>query len=265
MQTNDEWDWLKVTIPLLAVFIAQVVIIWKWFADSAEKRKEDKRTSKLNRLNQQLSDLYGPLYAHYETGEKNWFDFIGKYSNDPMPVVEFKRFFQEERVFPEPNEEQLKAYRLYMKTIFMPTNIAMEEVIVNKAELLVGKTMPDCLLKLCVHIASNKPLMEKWNEEGFDESSVENHKSGFAHPGFEVREYIQASFSVLKEEQELIINRIKEDINEQDLEERIDKRVKKLRLEREARKLKAERLLTHNKGGLIPIAEPVQTEKISVD
>lgn len=248
----QESNWsISLWIPLIAVLIAQIVFIWKYYAEQKAKRKDEKRTAKLNRLNQQLSDLYGPLYALYETGEKQWLTFVDKYSNDPMPVPEFKRFFVEERDFESPNPEQLKEYRLWMKTTFMPNNIRMEEVIVNRAELIVGKGMPQCLLDLCAHVAANKPVMDRWEAEDFDEASEEDHKAGYRHPGFAIREYVRASFNVLKKEQELLLNGEKDDTDENDLEKQINHQIEVQRIDREMRYDEAERLLAASTPKLI--------------
>ena len=135
------------TLGFIATLIGHGIFIWRFYRETKAKRKDDKRAAKLARLNKQVSDLYGPLYALYETGERNWFAFIELYAQDPMPVALFRRFFPvDEREIPAPGTEALKTFRRYMKTMFMSTNVAMEQCIVNNAELLVGKTIPDPLI-----------------------------------------------------------------------------------------------------------------------
>src|SRR3954470_3086613 len=118
--------WVFVTI--FGVFITQAVLIGKSIYDQFNTRREGKRAARLERLGKQLSNLYGPLFARYEIGERHWFAFLEKYSKDPMLEVEFKRFFPEDRDFAAPDATALEAYRSWMKTIFMPTNTAMEKV-----------------------------------------------------------------------------------------------------------------------------------------
>lgn len=236
MPTTESWTIIISFLPLIVVLITLTGTVFLWLLGQWANRKEAKRAAKLARLNQQLSDLYGPLYALYETGEKQWFTFVGEYSNDPMEVLEFRRFFPiEDRIFDPPALEQLKQYRLWMETTFMPNNVRMEEVIVNHADLIVGHAMPQCLLDLCAHVAANRPLLKRWESKDFDQASIKDHQADYAHPGFALREYVNSSFLVLKKEQEQLLNREKDDINEKDVEGQINDGIDKLRIARELR------------------------------
>lgn len=58
------------------------------------KRVDDRRTDRLNRINQQLSQLYGKLSILYETGMRDWCSFIEQHGNDSkMYAREFVQFF----------------------------------------------------------------------------------------------------------------------------------------------------------------------------
>lgn len=58
------------------------------------KRVDDRRTDRLNRINQQLSQLYGKLSILYETGMRDWCSFIEQHGNDSkMHAREFVQFF----------------------------------------------------------------------------------------------------------------------------------------------------------------------------
>jgi hypothetical protein len=105
----------------------------------------------------------------------------------------------------------------------------------SQADLIVGNRMPRCFSDFGVHTAANKLLFSRWTSEGFDASDCEQHKAGFPHPGFALREYIRASFEVLKEAQEQILNRELDDITERELDKRINIRIKRMRTAREER------------------------------
>jgi hypothetical protein len=63
------------------------------------KRVDDRRTDRLNRINQQLSQLYGKLSILYEIGMRDWCSFIEQHGNDSkMYAREFVRFFLTERM-----------------------------------------------------------------------------------------------------------------------------------------------------------------------
>src|SRR5262245_13376048 len=97
------------------------------------------RKDRLDRVNRQLSELYGPLRALNAAVYRLWREFrsrhrpSGQYWRDPDP----------------PTPEDAEAWRLWMTTVFMPLNREMERVVVQHADLLRGsEKMPECLLDL---------------------------------------------------------------------------------------------------------------------
>jgi len=216
-----------VLVSIPALLISQAVLIGLGWWQVRAKRKDDKLSAQLTRLNQQLNNLYGPLYAHYETGEKHWFAFLDEFSDDPEPNNYFKKFFPDSNEFPIPSEAKLEAYRLWTTIIFMPTNTRMETIIINHADLLVGKKMPLCFLEFGVHVAAFKPLIDNWSKNKFDKAKAEDHQVKFPHP-IRFQDYVRASFEVLKREQSLIITWKKDEIDEGYLEIEIDKRMAEL-------------------------------------
>ena len=72
-------------LPVLPVIVGLLIVYFQ----IQSKRRDEKLAVQINRLNQQLNDLYGPLYALYEIGEKNWFLFLEEYSNHKDIPKEF--------------------------------------------------------------------------------------------------------------------------------------------------------------------------------
>ena len=56
--------------------------------------------------------------------------------------------------------------------------------------------MPECLLQFCAHKAGYDVLMERWKQHDYAE-----HLSVVRHPGDELHDYLQESFTRLKREQ----------------------------------------------------------------
>jgi hypothetical protein len=210
-------------VAVISILFTLLGVFWQVRA----KRLDDKRTAQLQRLDKQLSDLYGPLYALFEKGDKQWRAFLREFSNCRDP--NFLGFFPLANEFPPPNKEQLRVFRLWMENVFMPTNTQMEEIIINNAELLIGEEMPQPFLDFCVHVASLRYSVAEWNAPGFDQENWEKHKAIFPHPAGELHVYINASFEVLKKEQSQLLSGEKSFINEKELSKQIRDRIKKIK------------------------------------
>jgi ADP-ribose pyrophosphatase YjhB (NUDIX family) len=150
-----------------------------------------RRKDRLKRINRQLSDLYGPLYALSSTGAHVWGSFrrhhrIGKGSfwKDDAPV----------------DDKDADAFRTWMRSVFMPLNRQMMDLVVNRADLLVGTEIPGYLLELCAHISSYEALLMQW-EKG-DHSANEPYVN---FPGRKLQEHAAEQFRRLKEEQDVLL------------------------------------------------------------
>jgi hypothetical protein len=145
----------------------------------------------LDRINQQLRNLYGPLYATDQSSGIAWDAFRSRYRPD-------KGFFSSK---PGPTEEDLAAWRLWMSEVFMPLNLRMERAIVENADLIIEEDIPDCFLRLSAHIAAYKPVLKKWQLGDYSE-----HTSLSYYPT-DLRDYIISSYNKLKREQALLVGR----------------------------------------------------------
>jgi hypothetical protein len=148
-----------------------------------------KRTAELERINRQLGELYGPLYALADSSTITFAEFLKRY-RPGQPS-----FFNT-----PPNEDELKIWRLWMSDVFMPTNLKMYDIILNKADLLIEEEMPKCLLDLGAHVAAYKAIMKKWEKHDFSE-----HQSLLKFPRKELREYVEKSYKELKSKQKRLI------------------------------------------------------------
>ncbi|RYE14724.1 MAG: hypothetical protein EOP45_19260 [Sphingobacteriaceae bacterium] len=196
---------------------------------------DDRRTDRLNRINQQLSQLYGKLSILYETGMRDWCSFIEQHGNDSkMFAREFVQFFPSgENVddLPPPTTEQLKAYRKWLKTLFTKTNEKMLEVIYANADLVIGKEMPRVLVLFAQHVSSMRLLQvileeEEHREESGSKSAIlddwrEYVKLMAPYPG-DTGFYIGACFEVLKEEQERLLSTLETPLIEMEIAQKIE-------------------------------------------
>ena len=200
LSVGDQIALAAVIVTLLAALVALIGVWWQVRA----KRKDDKLSAQLNRLDKQLSNLYGPLYSWYESGHEN--------------VIAFRKVFSDD--FSYENEK----YRVWMEQVFMRTNASMEEVIINNAELFIGKEIPAPFLKFSLHVAALKVYMAEWKRPNFDPVLWKQYLENFPHPGVELQSYIGASFEVLKERQTLLLSGDRSSVGEQELKRQIEER-----------------------------------------
>lgn len=153
------------------------------------------RQARLTRVNQQLSDFYGPLFALMEANSRTYDTFSEEYARpdgrDPF------------RHDTPPNEQELAEWRTWATTVFIPNIKAMRDVVVTKADLLIEEEMPQALLQLCAHVSGYEITAARWAQGNY-----EQHLSLIPFPGRELREYTRDRFTRLKSEQaQLLGNR----------------------------------------------------------
>ena len=176
----------KTLIPLLVtIILAFVGYIVKYINDIAMARRKDR----LDRINQQLRNLYGPLYATDRALNIAWDAFRSRYRPH-------QSFFRSQ---PPPSHEDLAAWRLWMSEVFMPLNLRMERIIVENADLMLEDEMPECFSLLSAHIAAYKPVLKRWQLGDNSE-----HNSFSAYPT-NLRDYIETSYRQLKKKQALLL------------------------------------------------------------
>lgn len=189
---------------LVAIILAIVGYFVKYLNDLRITQKKahldsekDKLSSELGRVNTQLEKFYGPLKALNESSQIAWIGFRKKYrSHTP-------HYFSNKEM---PNEEELKAWRLWMSVVFMPNNNKMFEIVNSRLDLLIEEEMPESLKMLCAHVAAYKTVMVKWEQGDFSE-----HTSIITFPAQEVKNYVDQSFSKLKKRQNELIGLIKKE------------------------------------------------------
>ena len=148
------------------------------------------RKDRLDRVNRQLSELYGPLLALTGATASAWAEFRNRYRPDCA-------YWSQD---PPPTPEEQEAWRNWITVIFMPLNRRMMEVVVTKADLLDETDMPGCFLELCAHVASYEPILKGWERKDFAENTP-----FLPFPRPYLAEYVSKSFTRLKERQNALL------------------------------------------------------------
>jgi len=183
-------DLLGLAIPATVAVVGFGVKYWN---DLAIARRRDQ----LERTNQQLRLVYGPLYAIDRAQTEAWLAFRS------LHRPRKKSYWKSE---PPPTEADAVAWRLWMTEVFMPMNLRMEGIIVENADLFEEETMADCLLALCAHVAAYKAVLKQWERGDYS-----THVSVIDFPQQQLAEYVESRFARLKRRQMKLLHRLGKD------------------------------------------------------
>jgi hypothetical protein len=144
------------------------------------------RKERLDRIDRQLKELYGPILALVSASRAAYEGF----RSICRPGV---RFFADS---PGPTDQELAYWRLWMKEVFMPYFEVMAKLITDHADLLDEDEIPDCFLELCAHVAANKAVIKAWDAGDFSRHTAVNY-----FPEKSLDPYVRTRFTELKKAQ----------------------------------------------------------------
>ena len=175
----------------VVAIVGVVVAVIGYFVTYRTNLRLAQRNDRLERINSQLSEFYGPLLALTRSSDQSWQAFRKRYrpgggsfwKSDPPLTV-----------------EDAAAWRLWMTTVFVPVHQQMMELVLNHAHLVEEPDMPSCLLTLCAHVNGYQAILKKW-DTGEISIEREDNLSIVNFPGEELAAYAATAFSRLKAEQ----------------------------------------------------------------
>jgi hypothetical protein len=173
---------------LIAAITAILVAVVAASLSYAHARRLQRRQARLARLNAQLEELYGPLYATLEASRIAYRRLLDRLRPGQSSLFDPDA--------PPPNEEELRIFRQWVEVVSHPRATRAYELIINKAHLLVEDEMPGCLLQFLAHKAGYDVLTQRWKDGDYSE-----HLSVVRHPGDDLYDYLRRSFTQLKGEQ----------------------------------------------------------------
>jgi hypothetical protein len=150
------------------------------------------RKDRLERVERQLREFYGPLLSLAEASTRVWEAFRGKYRpGGPFWGAQ-----------DNPSSEEAAAWRTWMSIVFQPMNEEMARLITQHADLVEEVNTPQCLLELFAHVAAYRPVVEAWKAGNFSE-----HTSLLEFPTRSILEYAREHCHRLKQEQALLLGK----------------------------------------------------------
>jgi hypothetical protein len=149
-----------------------------------------RRKGQLERVNNQLGELYGPLLAIFEVSN------IANASLESKLQPHLERYFRGdvERL----TEEESSLWRSWIELVFAPGNRKARDLIYANSHLLVDSVVPQVLLEWCAHTQEYEVIIEQWHNGDFGEVDTKREFSEFAS---ELRNYLHENFKILKERQ----------------------------------------------------------------
>ena len=125
----------------------------------------EERKARIERVNRQLKEFYGPLLA-----------CVSSTSSAKRAMI--KQLLGSEGIREESlqavvrrDSRAAKAYQSWMELVLQPLNERAAKVVTENIDLLEGSTIQPLLLQLVAHVFSNRVLIASWNDPR-DQSAV---------------------------------------------------------------------------------------------
>jgi len=182
---------LATVLPLGAPIL---IAVGGWIFTYMNMRAHTARVARLDRVNQQLRQLYGPLNALLESSDAAWNAFTSAYWPAHGQPGYFAKGF-------ETTDEEKARWRLWMREVFHPTNAKMEDVITRNLDLVDGGEMPKAFVDALAHISAYHAVLRKWDAGDYSE-----HTSVINFPSAALKAAVKPTYERLLREQAYLIS-----------------------------------------------------------
>jgi hypothetical protein len=152
---------LETALTAGSLIISAVVALVGWILRNRAEAKETRARYTLARVNAQISELFGPLVGLSHAMRSSFNAFLT--ANASLFTEEA---YRNRKVFPTTDPVLVRQWRLWVRTVFHPLNLACEEILLTKSSLLVDEVFPDKFLGLLAHVSAYKPIVAGWDAQG---------------------------------------------------------------------------------------------------
>lgn len=171
----------------LTVSATILVAVSGYFFTYFNSRRLERRKDRLQRVNEQLQEFHGPLYSLSQTSMMAWDAFRETHPN----------LFNGDS---DSSAEDYETWRLWVSEVFMPLNLRMQEVIIQRSDLLDDAELPRCLLQLSAHVSAYTAILKRWKSSDFSRQGSPVH-----FPREELEQYTTSAYLRLKGEQDRLL------------------------------------------------------------
>jgi hypothetical protein len=179
-------------MEILGLIVTICLALLGYFATYFNNLRLARRADKLKFVTTQIDELYGPLYVVTQSGQILFSALHAKGLRVGRIVID--------QDAPD-TSDQISDWRIWIEEVFQPLNEQLEQIIINKAHLIIEEEMPQCLKRFLAHTAGYKAVIKKWQLGDFTESA-----SVISYP-VEIEDYAEKSYLMLKEKQKKLIGR----------------------------------------------------------
>ncbi|MFF7738783.1 hypothetical protein [Streptomyces sp. NPDC007984] len=144
---------------LTATVVAACVSVIGWAVNyvlgQASERNRQKREARLQHIEKQLEQLYGPLYFLLHEGTSSFRDFCETLGR---PYI----FGPGNEISPA----DLETWLFWVDNDLMPRNTSIQELLASNSHLIEGSRMPPSYMEFIDHHNSWRVSHLRWKEEG---------------------------------------------------------------------------------------------------
>ena len=177
------------TVAVFTASASVMVAVLAFVLNQWGQARGERRQARLERVNAQLRNLYGPLKALTDSNEAVWRAMRASY----LPDERIRRSGVAS------NEQDRREWNGWLTHALMPTNRQMRNLIVQNAHLLIEQELPEPLRTFCAHVAALEVELARGAAE------VPTEPALIHHPGPRLAEYLDVAYASLKREQERLI------------------------------------------------------------
>lgn len=172
-----------VTAAIITASASIIVAVLAFLLSQQSQLRQERRQARLTRINCQLRELYGPLNALVDSNERVWSSLRSSF----LPAQGERDPFIDS---PE--------WRKWRDEVLIPTNRRMRDLITEHADLIIESEVPNSLREFCAHVLALEISV-------LEEVEGVRRRSLIGHPGEEFVDYVNASFTRLKGEQNKLL------------------------------------------------------------
>ena len=177
-------------MELLGLIVTISLALIGYFAAYFNNLRLAKRADRLRHITAQIDELYGPLYVITQTSQ------ILFQALRAQGIKEGRSDMIEDE---SDSADKLSDRRIWIEHVFQPLNEQLDDVIINKAHLIIEEEMPHCLKLFLAHSAGYKAVIKKWQlGDSKEDASVIDYP-------IEIEEYAEQSYLKLKKQQKRLI------------------------------------------------------------
>mmetsp|Transcript_26668 Transcript_26668/g.58056 ORF Transcript_26668/g.58056 Transcript_26668/m.58056 type:complete len:194 (-) Transcript_26668:437-1018(-) len=147
------------SVPLILAACGYAYTTW-------HTQASDQRRAQIERVNEQVKELYGPLFMCI-TATKSAYDAMVRQHSTDGTLHTFEKSIKS-----NPHCSEACAYRSWVREVFMPLNLQAAKIIMTRADLLESSTIEPLLQQLVAHVSALKVIIKQWDDGDLAATSV---------------------------------------------------------------------------------------------